>query len=77
MATSCVDFSNCGTYYAGWMSGSLPTVAEGNVTRKVCYTGRSDCCEESNNIEVVNCGRYYVYNLSPLPWCDFKYCGSY
>ena len=77
MATSCVDYSTCGTYYTGWMSGSLPTVAEGNVTRKVCYHGWNGCCEDSNDIEVVNCGQYYVYNLSPPPGCDFKYCGSY
>jgi Notch-like protein len=59
------------------MKGTHPTVADGKVTRKVCYTWEGDCCIDSNNIKVVNCGQYYVYKLSPPPsGCDLRYCGS-
>ena len=65
----------CGTAATGWMNGAHPTVAQGKVTRKVCYHwGR--CCYWSNNIEVVNCGLFYVYKLSRPPQCTLGYCGS-
>ncbi|CAB4024984.1 Hypothetical predicted protein [Paramuricea clavata] len=76
MASSCVPWRSCGTNGPGWMNGAHPTVADRNVTRKVCYTRKDDCCSRSNNIEVVNCGQYYVYKLSPPPLCNYRYCGS-
>ena len=77
MPTSCVPERRCGTHATGWMNGAHPTVADGMVTRKVCYHWYSNCCSWSNGIEVVNCGLYYVYKLSRPPWgCDLRYCGS-
>ncbi len=59
------------------MNGTHPTVSQGKVTREVCYTYSDDCCALSNNIEVVNCGQYYVYKLSQPPYgCYVRYCGS-
>ena len=74
--TSCVSKRRCGTYATGWMNGAHPTVAQSKVTRKVCYNWNNNCCQGSNNIEIVNCGQYYVYKLSPPPLCDLRYCGS-
>ena len=77
MPTSCVSIARCGTYGTGWMNGAHPTVADGKVTRKVCYHWSSNCCRWSNNIEVVSCGQYYVYKLSPpSAGCTLGYCGS-
>ena len=77
MSTSCVSERRCGTHATGWMNGAHPTVADGMVTRKVCYHWYSNCCSWSNGIEVVNCGLYYVYKLSRPPYgCDLRYCGS-
>ena len=77
MPTSCVSKLRCGTHATGWMNGAHPTVAQGKVTRKVCYSWDSNCCNWSNNIEVVNCGQYYVYKLSPpSAGCTLRYCGS-
>ena len=75
MPTSYVSIERCGTHASGWMNGAHPTVAEGKVTRKVCYR-YSSCCWRSNNIEVLNCGLYYVYKLSRPPNCTYRYCGS-
>ena len=59
----------------GWMNGTHPTVSEGKVTRTVCYHWVSNCCSWSNNIEVLNCGKYYIYkHLSPVD-CHSRYCG--
>ena len=76
MPTSCVSKRRCGTGASGWMNGAYPTVADGKVTRKVCYSYYGGCCQWSNNIEVVNCGNYYVYKLSRPPQCNLRYCGS-
>ena len=67
----------CGTEYPGWLNGSHPTVAEGVVTRKVCFTNYSDCCWWSNIIKVKNCSSYYVYELQrTIYWFPSRYCGS-
>ena len=78
MPTSCVPINRCGTHATGWMNGAHPTVADAKVTRKVCYSYLGDCCWRSSNIKVVNCGQYYVYQLSkpPPPGCHLRYCGS-
>ncbi len=78
IATTCVPEGSCGTHATGWMNGAHPTVAEAKVTRKVCYNYFSNCCQWSNNIEVVNCGEYYVYKLggNPVHPCNLRYCGS-
>ena len=66
----------CSTIAPGWMRGSHPTVAEGVVTRKVCYHFDTDCCTWSNNISVKNCGGYFVYKLEFTPNCYSRYCGN-
>ena len=76
MPTSCVPKERCGTSGTGWINGAHPTVAQGKVTRKVCYHYWSNCSKYSNNIEVVNCGLFYVYKLSRSPSCSLRYCGS-
>jgi hypothetical protein len=76
MPSSCVQHSSCGTAATGWMKGNHPAVADGKVTRTVCYNWDGKCCRFSNNIEVMNCGQYYAYKLGPTPRCKLRYCGS-
>jgi hypothetical protein len=76
MASSAVPEYRCGTTFTTWMNGAHPTVADGKVTRMVCYRQSNIWCQWRNYIEVVNCGQYYVYKLSPPPLCDSRYCGS-
>ena len=75
MAASCLPKNRCGTQAAGWMNGVHPTVSDGNVTRKVCYSYSNNCCSWSNNIEVLNCGYFYIYKLIS-PGSQLRYCGS-
>ena len=68
--------NRCGADASGLMNGAHPTVADGKVIRRVGYNWRIVCCDKSNNIEVVNCGQYYVYKLNKTPGCYYRYCGS-
>ena len=79
IATSCGSTNRCGTHATGWMDGAHPTEADGKVIRKVCYHWNHNCCNYSNDIEVINCGKYYVYKLMSTPPdnpCHLAYCGS-
>ena len=75
MPTSCPPFHRCNTDSPGWMDGSHPTVADGQVSRRVCFPW-SNCCHWLVNITVRNCGSYYVYYLSSAPSCYLRYCGT-
>ena len=75
--TKCVPTYRCGTSAPGWMKGSLPTTADGEVTRTVAFHWDGNCQKWSQNIKVINCGRFYVYHLSsPTLGCSLRYCGS-
>jgi len=83
MANKCVPIRHCGTYHPGWLNGAHPTVAEGVVTRRVCYHNSynfwhrlRNCCRWSNNIRVRNCGAFFVYELQNPPVCNLRYCGN-
>ena len=76
MPTLCPPKFRCGTHAPAWLNGEHPTVADGQVTRKVCFHWTSDCCYWSTDIEVRNCGSYYVYYLSGTPACWLRYCGT-
>ena len=78
MPTTCpTQVRRCGTHAPGWLKGQHPTVAEGVVTRQVCYHWSNNCCRWSNNIKVKNCGAFYVYELQKTPVCSLRYCGEY
>lgn len=79
MPTSCVPQYHCGTDAPGWLNGLHPSVAEGKVTRKVCFTWNSSCCRWAINIQVRNCGEYFIYYFSGTPKehkCTLRYCGT-
>ena len=79
MPNKCVLPYRCGARNPGWLDGTHPTVAEGVVTRKVCYYYWGSCCSWSNIIKVKNCSSYNVYELqNPRSLQDhcFRYCGN-
>ncbi|XP_067021213.1 uncharacterized protein [Acropora muricata] len=76
MPSYCLPIRRCGTHATGWLNGSYPTLAEGAVTRKVCYHWSNKCCRWSNNIKIKNCNGYYVYRLAKPPACHLRYCGN-
>ncbi|KAL9961269.1 hypothetical protein ACROYT_G030178 [Oculina patagonica] len=76
MPTTCPPTHACDTHAPGWLNGGHPTVADGKVTRQVCFHWDDNCCNWSTNIEVRNCGSYYVYYFRDTPACSLRYCGS-
>ena len=78
MPTSCPPINRCGTHATGWLNGGHPTVADGQVSRQVCFHWTLGCCYWSTNIKVRNCGSYYVYYLNGTPGtaCSLRYCGT-
>ncbi|XP_078382738.1 uromodulin-like [Oculina patagonica] len=79
MPTSCVPTEHCGTDAPGWLNGTHPTVAEGKVTRQVCFNWRNNCCTWTINIQVRNCGDFFVYCFNGTPpehQCHLRYCGT-
>ena len=76
MADTCVNIGHCGTWYPGWISGGHPTMADGAVVRKTCFTTNHGCCSASIYISVRNCGGFHVYNLTSLTACNLRYCGN-
>ena len=69
------DF-HCGTHDPIWLRGSHPTEAEGNVAREACISSFGESCSESLDINIVNCGGYFVYYLKPLYYCASAYCAG-
>ena len=74
MPDKCVLMYRCGTNCPGWLNGAHPTVAEGVVTRTVCYNFGFGC-DESSIIKVKNCSSYYVYKLQRTHYRS-RYCGN-
>ena len=79
MPSSCVAPSKCSAHATGWLNGTHPSVEEGKVTKKVCFSWGSNCCSWSINIEVLNCGDFFLYHFKGTPPehpCSLRYCGT-
>ena len=76
MPTQCVPDFRCGAASSGWLKRGHPTLADGEVSSKVCFSRGGDCCSKSNNIKVKDCGSYFIYKLQKVPTCPLRYCGT-
>ena len=76
MPTTRVPAQTCGTTWPGWLDGAHPTVEDGKVVRKVCFSDLYARCKYLNWIFVKNCGSYFIYNLQRISSCDLRYCGT-
>ncbi|XP_068719980.1 uncharacterized protein [Montipora capricornis] len=76
MPTSCPPARACSTSAPGWLNGEHPSVADGQVSRTVCFHYFAKCCVLSTTIKVRNCGSFYVYYLDGVPICSLRYCGT-
>ena len=76
MPTTRVPLYRCGTRLPGWLDGAHPTVEDGEVYKKVCFSDRISGCRDMRKISVKNCGSYFIYKLQQPPSCDSRYCGA-
>ena len=75
MPSTRVPAYRCGTDWSGWLDGAHPTVEDGKVKRTVCFSDRPSGCKYGIEIDVKNCGSYFIYNLLSPPGCNSRYCG--
>ena len=76
MPTLCPAIYSCSTHAPGWLNRGHPTVADGRVTRQVCFHWSSNCCQYSTHIQVRNCGSFYVYYFKGTSHCYLRYCST-
>ena len=77
IATQCIPGAlSCGTDLPGWMDRAHPTVDEGVVSGKVCFSGYYNCCYHNIMIYVRNFSSFFVYRLKPVSICPSRYCGK-
>ena len=72
---------HCGTFAAGWMKGSHPTVArQSNEEVTFCFDGKGYAewsnCQISTQGKVTHCGDFFVYYLENTPNCNLRYCAT-
>ena len=70
-------FHRCQTQAPGWLNGAHPAPIDGVVDRQVCYQLPFDfntTCGANNNIKVVSCGSFFLYELQAPPFCLLRYC---
>jgi len=71
---------SCGVYYPGWFNGSLPTTVGASTSGNMCFSYGGNICytqPSANTIMVTNCGDYYVFFLTTLSSCGYRYCTTW
>ena len=78
MPTERVPAFRCGTDWSGWLMTAHPSVEDGKVLGKVCFSARSpgSKCVDERSIFVINCGLYYLYELFAPDACSRRFCGT-
>ena len=66
----------CGAALSGWLKGDHPTLADREVSSKVCFTRGGNCCSTSIKIYGKDWGSYFINKLLKPPTCDSHYCGT-
>ena len=67
---------SCGTHAPGWVNGSHPGLADGVVSRQVCFNWSGNQCAWNAQVDIVACPDFYLYHLPNAPVCNLRYCGT-
>ncbi len=70
---------SCGTTVPVYLKDDHPAFSDGEVTRTACSATVANPCNKEVDIQVINCGAFYLYNLAQLRPCnpatdDWRYC---
>lgn len=71
-----VPENRCGTHFPIWLNGGHPTNKGENVIRQACVHFGGDGCFDSFDINITNCGDYFVYYLRPPFYCVIAFCAG-
>ena len=75
LASSLVNEYHCGTHAAGFIKyGEHPSIIGSKNKATVCFNANGNECFGQLNIEIKNCGHYYLYNLPDAPGSHYGYC---
>ena len=66
MPTTRVPAYRCGTIWSGWLNEAHPTVEDGKLERKVCFSDRSTGCKYEIAISVKKL--WILLHLQTLPF---------
>ena len=77
LADSIVPTHHCGTLATGWLNGAHPVFLGENVTRQVCFHWDGNSCNWNTDVDIKQCGGFYIYKFKAVPGCEFKYCGQW
>ena len=68
----------CATAYPIWLDGTLPNNLGETVERTACVRSDSKTCYSSltTQIQVRNCGEYFLYLLTDTKGCSLRYCAK-
>lgn len=70
------DAYRCGGDATGWLTGPLPSIADGVVDRQVCFRYFADECVWRTDVQVVHCHDFVLFRLPEVPMCHLRYCGA-
>ena len=70
---------SCGTEVPVYLKDDHPDFDDGEKTLSVCTVTQSSSCFVERNIQVINCGAFYLYNLVRIRPCNpskkkWRYC---
>ena len=69
---------SCGTETRLYIEDDHPDFSEGEVSKRVCVSKTPEIpCRSTKDIQVINCGAFYLYNLVHLRKCPtttWAYC---
>lgn len=69
----CPAMNHCSNLTPPWMMGTLP-LSNAPVSRQICETGATGCCENNTLITVRNCSPFHFYFHRNSTGCDKAYC---
>ena len=76
LADSIVPTYHCGTHATGWLNGTHPVTLGENVISQVCFHWSDNPCRWNTDVEIKQCGGFYIYKFTAASTCRLKYCGQ-
>lgn len=80
MTEAPVSSHHCGTMFPGWLNGTHPKIIGETESSTVCFNTNFNSCAFSLEIEIKNCGDFYLYHLVDTSTisnnCQFRYCSE-
>ena len=65
---------HCASGAGGWQDGKLPNDHGAEEKLKVCFSHHGEKCWKERYITVRNCGTFFLYLLSDVENCYYRYC---